>query len=52
MTRWIVKTSKGKKRLGSFYGTKREAEKWAKRLWKIPFQLVSPSGRKYIINRK
>ena len=41
MTRWLIKTSKGKRQLGTFYGTKKQAQSWARRKWKIKVKIVS-----------
>ena len=41
MTRWLIKTNRGKKQLGTFYGTKKQVIRWAKRRWKIPLKIIS-----------
>ena len=47
MAEYVIKTSKGKKRLGTFYGNRGQAIRWAKRHWNIPFQIVSgKTGKK------
>ena len=52
MTAWSIRTSAGKEKLGSFFGTRKEAVRWVKRHYKIPFQLVSSkTGIIYIYNK-
>jgi len=52
MTAWSIRTSKGREKLGSFFGTRKEAVRWVKKHYKIPFQLVSSkTGKTYIYNK-
>jgi len=46
MTEWEIRTSKSKRKMGTFYGTKKDAIKWAKDWWKIDFQVVSVKTKK------
>jgi len=48
MTEYVVKTSRGKKRLGTFFGTRGDAIRWAKRHWKIPIRIVSAKTGKIV----